>query len=197
MEAADGRQGAGLDGHKTSITSAVSGSNGRNLASGDADGSIRIWKFATRQTIVTLRPPIIRKMAVGLAYSPDGKSLAATTLLGESRQNALTAWELAPGQESSLARPRLPWEAVLPLPQSLALALAYQGNHSTCLSIFLRLITQPKPDSSARNLGKSIDVRQHTGLWDVFNSREVMSAPLRTSVPSHSQGTASSSWRQC
>jgi WD40 repeat protein/serine/threonine protein kinase len=181
----DGQPGAGFDGHKASITSLAVAPNGRNVASGDADGSIRIWKFATRRTIVTLRPPNpFERWPVGLAYSPDGKSLAATTLLGESRQNALTAWELAPGQESSLARPRLPWEAVLPLPQSLALALAYHGESlSFAFQYSYGLLPQPKPDSSARNSGKSIDVRQHTGLWDVFNSREVMSAPLRDIGP--------------
>ncbi len=179
----DGRQGAGFDGHKTSITSLSAAPNGRNLASGDADGSIRIWKFATRRTIETLRPPNpFERWPVVLAYSPDGRSLAATTLLGTSRKNVLTAWELAPGQESSLARPRPPLGAVVALSQ--ALALAYHGESlSFAFQYSYGLLPQPKPDSSARNSGKSIDVQRQAGLWDVFNSRALMSAALRDIGP--------------
>jgi serine/threonine-protein kinase len=51
--------------------------DGATLAIGDANGTIYLWDVAARQIAATIRSPISGAGWGGLAFSPDGKTLAA------------------------------------------------------------------------------------------------------------------------
>src|SRR5207302_138837 len=66
--------------------------NGK-VATAGADGTVRIWDPSTGVQLHKLQQP---GKAVGVAFSPDGKSLAATSAgLG----GTLVLWDVATGKE--------------------------------------------------------------------------------------------------
>jgi WD40 repeat protein/serine/threonine protein kinase len=86
-----------LAGVKSSYTMVFS-RDGRQLASADlSDQSVKVWDTATGKGLQTLRRQrgiIYRDEVIGLAFSPDGKRLAAA-----SRYENLRLWELTTGKE--------------------------------------------------------------------------------------------------
>ena len=62
-------------GHIKQVDSVAFSADGKTLASGSADGTIRLWNTATQQMIGT---PLNNGAAVdSVAFSPDGKTLAS------------------------------------------------------------------------------------------------------------------------
>jgi eukaryotic-like serine/threonine-protein kinase len=51
--------------------------DGKLLASGDADGTVRLWNPATGQLVATLHATGARHSVSWVAFSPDGKLLAS------------------------------------------------------------------------------------------------------------------------
>lgn len=64
-----------LLGHKGLITAVAFSPDGTKLALGGSDGTIRIWDLASRESQVLLQPAEVWD----LAWSPDGKTLAAAS----------------------------------------------------------------------------------------------------------------------
>jgi WD40 repeat protein len=62
-------------GHKGRVTCLAFRPDGRVLATGSWDKTVRLWDVATGQAITSLTAPLGRVMT--LAYSPDGLRLAA------------------------------------------------------------------------------------------------------------------------
>ncbi len=80
-----------LRGHTGWSTGVAFTNDGRFLASGSTDGSVRIWDLATRRELKSLIGP---KAAVhALAISPDGKKLATA-----SDDDTLRIWHIQSGQ---------------------------------------------------------------------------------------------------
>ncbi|QLE56225.1 serine/threonine protein kinase [Nostoc sp. TCL26-01] len=73
------------------VFSIVFSPNGRILASGSADKTIKIWNLATGQVIRTLNGHF--KGVISVAFSPDGKTLASG-----SSDKTIKIWNLATGQ---------------------------------------------------------------------------------------------------
>ena len=69
------RQTAVLRGHRTIVTAAVFSPDGRCLATGDDDGTIKLWHTATRQYLYDLA--VDRGACSKLLFSADGRRLAA------------------------------------------------------------------------------------------------------------------------
>jgi WD40 repeat protein len=92
--------------------------------SGDNNGGVvRLWKVATGQLVFTARPPAI---AWCVAFSPDGKTLAAGLDSGEVR-----LWDVASGAEvASLPGMggQVRWVGFHPAGESLAAAGGFPGN---------------------------------------------------------------------
>lgn len=63
-----------LTGHSGDVTFVAFSPNGKILASGSADKTIRLWKVATGTRIATLRGH--QEVIGSVAFSPDGKTLA-------------------------------------------------------------------------------------------------------------------------
>ncbi len=69
-----------LTGHDNRVASVAVSGNGQMIASGAADGTIRLWALDTGDVIATL--PLETELIRSLAFSPDSRRLAAGTAEG-------------------------------------------------------------------------------------------------------------------
>ncbi|MCA2721359.1 MULTISPECIES: serine/threonine-protein kinase [unclassified Microcystis] len=81
-----------LTGHSYRVNSVVYSPDGRYLASGSSDKTIKIWEVATGKELRTLTGHSDWVMSV--AYSPDGRYLASG-----SSDNTIKIWEVATGKQ--------------------------------------------------------------------------------------------------
>jgi RNA polymerase sigma factor (sigma-70 family) len=65
--------------------------DGTTVATGEMDGSVRLWQAATGKPLATLKRHTT--MVVGLAFAPDGKTLATTGFYDQR----VCVWEVATG----------------------------------------------------------------------------------------------------
>ncbi|BAZ28565.1 WD-40 repeat protein [Cylindrospermum sp. NIES-4074] len=81
-----------LEGHNNYVTSINFSPDGKTLASGSADNTIKIWNVATGQEIRTLKGH--GKWVNTISFSPDGKTLASG-----SYDKTIKLWNVATGEE--------------------------------------------------------------------------------------------------
>ncbi|WP_377480462.1 MAG: hypothetical protein P2A85_12545 [Microcoleus anatoxicus] len=81
-----------LSGHSSSVLSVVISPNGQILASGSADGTIKLWDLTTWQEIRTLTSH--NSSILSLAIDADGKILASG-----SADGTIKLWDVTTGQE--------------------------------------------------------------------------------------------------
>ncbi len=81
-----------LKGHSNSVQSVAISPNGKTLASGSDDKTIKLWNLTTGQQLRTLKGHSASVRSV--AISPDGETLASG-----SADNSIKLWSLATGQE--------------------------------------------------------------------------------------------------
>src|SRR5262249_28281455 len=78
--------------HNSTIFSVVFSPDGKRLATGSSDGTVKLWDASTGQELLTLKG---HSNAVGsVAFSPDGKRLATG-----SWDSTVKLWNAATGQE--------------------------------------------------------------------------------------------------
>jgi WD40 repeat protein len=66
---------ATLKGHDAAVTSVAFSPDGKTLASGSHDYTVKLWDAQTRQNLTTLEGHTLGIISV--AFSPDGKTLAS------------------------------------------------------------------------------------------------------------------------
>ena len=85
------KRGAVLRGHSAPVTSVAYRPDGKQVATGANDGTVRLWDPATGRELALLRvegPPL------ALSYSPDGSRIASLDAGGKSR-----LWDSTTGKE--------------------------------------------------------------------------------------------------
>ena len=79
-------------GHASWVTSVAFSPDGQLLASGGADGTIKLWAVQSREVLRTLSGPTAEGIAV--AFSPDGKLVASACADGTVNMWAVQSGEL-------------------------------------------------------------------------------------------------------
>jgi WD40 repeat protein len=83
-----------LKGHTHVVAAVVFSPDGKTLASGSSDKTIRLWDVATSKEQATLKGSTEAVMT--LAFSPDGKTLASGC-----QDTTITLWDVATGKEQA------------------------------------------------------------------------------------------------
>jgi len=68
--------------------------DGKTLASGTDDGTIKLWDTAAFSLVRILRDPYHLNPVTSLAFSPDSKTLASNSYIGQA---SVTLWDIATG----------------------------------------------------------------------------------------------------
>ena len=83
-----------LSGHTAKIMSVVFSPDGKSLASGSEDKTIKLWDVATGKNLATLSGHGQR--VVSVAFSPDGKTLASA-----SEDQTIRLWDVGTGKNAA------------------------------------------------------------------------------------------------
>jgi tricorn protease-like protein len=86
-----GKERVTLKGHKDVVRSVTYSPDGKTLASGSADQTIKLWDVQTGKEQATVQA----KSMIAVAYSPDGKTLA----LGNADQT-IKLWDLPTAKQA-------------------------------------------------------------------------------------------------
>jgi WD40 repeat protein len=86
----------------TDVTSVAFNPDGKTLASGDLEGTIKLWNLATGRITGTLKQH--QNYVTSLAYSPDGKPLASG-----SWDTTIKLWDVATGRNTATLRGHTDW----------------------------------------------------------------------------------------
>jgi WD40 repeat protein len=153
-------------------------SDGRTLALGCGDGSIRLWDLAARKVSMVLGGFADELRKVDL--SPNGTFVAGSTFGGEFK-----LWELKPGVQPR--KPALDLDQVQTFtfaPDNATLAIAQGGDRWRCLSLWdvrtCRVLHRLSENAAGVNalaispdsrIMASADVDESIRLWDIASGR--------------------------
>ena len=87
LERATGHEFPRCTGHGSTVTVLAFAPDSRTLASGDVNGTVKVWDTGTGTCTADLTAP--GRAATAVAFSPDGRALAVATLDG-----AIRTWDL-------------------------------------------------------------------------------------------------------
>jgi WD40 repeat protein len=97
-DAAAGKETLMLKGHTLGVTSVAFSPDGKRIASGSWDNTLKVWDAASGQETLTLNGHTGAVMSV--AFSPDGKRIATSGSL-DLMLLTLKVWDASKGPESS------------------------------------------------------------------------------------------------
>jgi WD40 repeat protein len=117
-----------LTGHRDSVDSICFSSDGKTLASGSHDKSIRLWDVATGKNTATFRGLLSGSVDL-VAFSPDGKTLASV-----ARDSGVKLWEVASSRHThTLKDPGASVDSLAFSPDSKTLAT---GSHDKTVKLW-------------------------------------------------------------
>jgi WD40 repeat protein len=185
-------------GHAGTVDALTFSPDGRWLASGSSDRTIRVWDLSTGRTICTLEGHTDDVWS--LSFSPDGKHLASA-----SQDGAVRIWDAGSGETLySLNSRSIPVAAIF-TGDGQFLIVHRQSKDGEDLSVDIRnaanseLISTIAPDWSMGRLlgptstgsllssggrGEDGDVDVATKVWDLKTGKELKSFPISTQAVS-------------
>jgi WD40 repeat protein len=90
------RERATLDGHSGAVLSVAFAPDGRALATGSDDRTVRLWEPATGRQTATLKLEGFLNVVSSVAFAPDGRTLATGSAYPTAR-----LWEPATGRQTA------------------------------------------------------------------------------------------------
>ncbi|WP_405392463.1 WD40 repeat domain-containing protein [Streptomyces sp. NBC_01102] len=114
---ADGAKLGPAEGDVTWVMSVAFNHNGKILASGDYDHTVKLWDVASRKLIGTLKGH--EEAVHSVAFDHDGKTLASA-----SKDNTILLWDLADLASASNDNTILSWDLADPKRQLVKLTVA-------------------------------------------------------------------------
>ncbi|MFD3728949.1 hypothetical protein [Streptomyces sp. NPDC058671] len=102
-----------LRGHTERVSSVAFSPDGRTLATGSGDATIRLWDTSTPSSPRALERPLTghAKAVLAVAFSPDGRTLATA---GDDRDRWVRLWDVSdPSDPEPIGRPLTGHDAVI------------------------------------------------------------------------------------
>jgi WD40 repeat protein/beta-lactamase regulating signal transducer with metallopeptidase domain len=198
-DVATGKELRQIEGPSTGVAGLLFSPDGRTLAARSAEDSFFLWKTDTGKEIRQIKPPprktgneIVLTFggdgtdAPGMAFSPDGRTLAAATTKFDQQgagSNAITFWEVASGKETQQIKvpEGVSVSAVAFAPSGNILAFGGRGVVHLYAPDTGKEIRQLKTRGGVLDLtfapdGKTLAVRgrnQRVRLWETETGREL------------------------
>src|SRR5262249_18834135 len=98
-DAETGKETLTLQGHTDTVFCVAYSHDGKRLASATKNQTVKVWELATGHAAITLRPRVaVYDDVLGVAFSPDGKHLAATN------SSNVRIWDVTTGNEVRLLK---------------------------------------------------------------------------------------------
>jgi len=95
---------ATLKGHADGVHVVAYSPDGKTLASGSYDGTMKLWEVGSGKELSMIKGHVAPVWSV--AYSPDGKTLASGGYDEKTKRGVITLWRAATDEEVARQRNR-------------------------------------------------------------------------------------------